>query len=223
MSQSEALLDFSGYDDLAERRREHAGSQGTGGKTKRMSRERKQSVFDGIGRLTSLILPLIVVTLAAPPALAQTASRRSSDRAAQRKGAAADFGALAKRADEAREANSPDEAAALYLRALRLKPGWKEGWWRAGAIFYERDRYADAREAFIKLVAIDRKFGPALAMLGLCEFRLRQYEPALIHLRQGNLLGMGENSELRMVARYHEAILHNRFEQFELAYDVMAP
>jgi len=171
----------------------------------------------------SLTLPLLVMILAAAPAAAQTAPRGSSDRAGQRKGAAANFDSLAKRADEARQANRPDEATTLYLRALRLNPAWKEGWWRAGAIFYERDRYAEAREAFLKLVAIDRKFGPALAMLGLCEFRLRQYEPALIHLRQGNLLGVGENSELRMVARYHEAILHNRFEQFELAYDVMAP
>jgi tetratricopeptide (TPR) repeat protein len=188
-----------------------------------MSKGRKQLVSDGIGRLMSLILPFLVVIPAAPSAVAQTASGKASGRTAQRRGAAADFDSLAKRADEAREANRPDEAAALYIRALRLKPAWKEGWWRAGAIFYERDRYAEAREAFLKFVAIDRKFGPALAMLGLCEFRLRQYEPSLIHLRQGNLLGVGENPELRMVARYHEAILHNRFEQFELAYDVMAP
>ena len=177
----------------------------------------------GIARLMSLTLPLLVVVLAAPLAVAQTASSKATDRTAQRKGAAANFDSLAKRADEAREANRPDEAASLYLRALRLKPTWKEGWWRAGAILYERDRYADAREAFLKFVAIDRKFGPALVMLGLCEFRLRQYEHALIHLRQGNLLGVGENPELRTVARYHEAIVHNHFEQFELAYDVMAP
>jgi tetratricopeptide (TPR) repeat protein len=180
-------------------------------------------VSDGTGWLMSLTLPFLVVILAAPSAVAQTAFRRSSDQTGQPKGAAANFDSLAKRADEAREANRPDEATTLYLRALRLKPAWKEGWWRAGSIFYERDRYAEAREAFLKFVAIDRKFGPALAMLGLCEFQLRQYEPALNHLRQGNLLGVGENPELRMVARYHEAILHNRFEQFELAYDVMAP
>jgi len=171
----------------------------------------------------SLTLLSLVVILAAPPAAAQTSSRRSSDRTAQRKSATANFDAIAKRADEAREANRLEEASALYLQALRLKPAWKEGWWYVGAMFYERDRYADAREAFLKFVEIDRKFGPALAMLGLCEYRLRQYEPALIHLRQGNLLGVGENPELRMVARYHEAILHNRFGEFELAYDVISP
>ncbi len=183
----------------------------------------RQSVTDRIGWLIGLALPLLVVILAAPPALAQPSSRKAPNRTAPRKSAPASFDALAKHADEAREADRLDEAAPLYLQALRLKPAWKEGWWRAGSIFYERDRYAEAREAFLKYVAIDRKFGPALAMLGLCEFRLGQYEPALIHLRQGNQLGVGENPELRMVTRYHEAILHNRFEQFELAYDVMAP
>jgi tetratricopeptide (TPR) repeat protein len=176
--------------------------------------------------LMSLTLPLLFVALAASHPLrnvgAQTSSRRSSDRTAQRKSAATNFDALARRADEAREANRLEEASALYLQALRLKPAWKEGWWYVGAMFYERDRYAEAREAFLKFVAVDPKFGPALAMLGLCEFQLRQYEPALIHLRQGNLLGVGDNSALRLVSRYHEAILHNRFEEFELAYDVMS-
>src|SRR5262245_34247721 len=146
-----------------------------------MSRGQKKSVSDGIGCLISLTLLSLVMILAAPLALAQTASRRSSDRSAPRKSAAANFDALAKRADEAREANRLEEASALYLQALRLKPSWKEGWWYVGAMFYERDRYAEAREAFLKFVAVDPKFGPALAMLGLCEFQLRQYEPALIH------------------------------------------
>jgi tetratricopeptide (TPR) repeat protein len=160
--------------------------------------------------------------MAAPMADAQTSSRKSSGRTATRKGASPNFDALAGRADEAREANRLEEASSLYLQALRLKPEWKEGWWRLGAMFYERDRYAEAREAFLKLVAVDPKFGAALAMLGLCEFRLGQYEPALIHLRRGNLLGVGDNPELRMVTRYHEAILHNRFEQFAMAYDVIS-
>src|SRR5262245_36286846 len=87
------------------------------GKQKRMSRAQKQSVSDGVGRLMSLTLLSLGVILAAPPALAQTASRRSSDRTAPRKSAAANFDALAKRADEAREANRLEDASALYLQA----------------------------------------------------------------------------------------------------------
>ncbi|MBO0857706.1 MAG: tetratricopeptide repeat protein [Chloracidobacterium sp.] len=176
--------------------------------------------------LTSLALPLLIIILAASHPLrtvgAQTPAKRPSGQTAHRKSPASSFDALTKRANEAREADRLEEASALYLKALRLKPAWKEGWWRVGAMYYERDRYLEAREAFLKFVAIDQKFGPALAMLGLCEFQLRQYEPALIHLRQGNLLGVGDNQELRLVTRYHEAILHNRFEEFELAYDVMS-
>jgi len=176
---------------------------------------------ENFGRLMRLAIPLLAVILIAPGAVAQTTSRKSSNRAAPRKSSAAKFDALAKAADEAREANRLEEASGLYIQGLSLKPSWKEGWWYVGAMFYERDRYAEARDAFIKFVAIDRKFGPALAMLGLCEFQLRQYEPALVHLRQGNLLGVGDNLELRLVTRYHEVILHNRFGNFELAYDVM--
>src|SRR5262245_21811916 len=141
----------------------------------------RQSVSDRIELLRIWALPLLVVILAAPPALAHTGTRKTPGRTATGKSAAANFDALSKSADAAREANRLEEASALYLQALRLKPAWKEGWWYVGAMFYERDRHAEAREAFLKFVAVDPKFGPALAMLGLCEFQLRQYEPALIH------------------------------------------
>ena len=57
--------------------------------------------------------------------------------------------------------------------------------------------------------------------MGLCQFQLKEYEAALDSLRRGNRLGLGNNEELSLVARYHEAILYNRFEQFELAYDAL--
>jgi predicted Zn-dependent protease len=132
------------------------------------------------------------------------------------------FDALAKRASAAREANRLEEAIALYLQALKLKPKWNEGWWYVGSLFYERDQYAEARDAFQNLAAIDSKFTPAWSMMGLCEFRLKEYEAALKHLRHGNSAGLGGNDELRRVARFHEAILLNRFAQFELAYDVLS-
>jgi tetratricopeptide (TPR) repeat protein len=149
-------------------------------------------------------------------------SRSESSQPASSANSAAKFDQLTKQAGQAREANRLEESVALYLQALRIKPKWKEGWWYVGAMLYERDQYPGARDAFLRFVAIDQQFGPALALLGLCEFQLRQYEPSLAHLRAGNLLGVGENKELRRVTHYHEAILHNRFEQYELAYDVMS-
>jgi tetratricopeptide (TPR) repeat protein len=151
----------------------------------------------------------------------KTTSKPADSAPAASASANARFEQLIQQGAQAREANRLEEATTLYLQALRIKPKWKEGWWYVGAMLYERDRYADARDAFLQFVSIDQQFGPALALLGLCEFQLRQYEPALVHLMQGNRLGVGENKELWRVTRYHEAILHNRFEQFELAYDVM--
>jgi len=107
------------------------------------------------------------------------------------------------------------------LQALKLRPKWSEGWWYIGSMFYERDRYREGRDAFRNLAAADPKFGPAWTVLGLCEFQLNEYDAALKHLRHGNSFGFGENQEVRRVARYHEAILLNRSENFELAYDTL--
>ena len=95
------------------------------------------------------------------------------------KSANARFDALAKRASAAREADRLEEAIALYLQALKLKPKWSEGWWYVGSMFYERDQYAEARDAFQNLAVVDPKFPPAWSMMGLCEFRLKEYEAAL--------------------------------------------
>jgi tetratricopeptide (TPR) repeat protein len=170
-------------------------------------------------RLLSVAFCLLFAAL---PAFAQT--KRPANRKAVGKTAAVSpqFKKLAQQASAAREADRLEEAIALYLQALKLNPKWNEGWWYAGSMFYERDRYAEARGAFNNLAAIDPKFGPAWSMMGLCEFQLKEYEAALKHLRHGNGFGLGGNDELRRVARFHEAVLLNRFAQFELAYDALS-
>lgn len=173
-------------------------------------------LFAGLLLVMCVATPMVSAQTKRPSrAGKQTASTNSSQTLSGK------FDQLIQRASQAREANHLDEATALYLQALRIKPNWKEGWWYVGAMAYERDHHAEARDAFLKFVSIDQKFGPALVMLGLCEFQLREYEPALAHLRRGNQLGVGDNKELRLVSRYHEAILLSRYEQFELAYDTL--
>ncbi|MFN0124657.1 MAG: tetratricopeptide repeat protein [Blastocatellia bacterium] len=127
---------------------------------------------------------------------------------------------LQRQAHAARAADKLDEAIALYVRALKAQPRRKEGWWFPGTLSYEQDRYLDGRNAFRSLLALDQRFGPAFSLLGLCEFQLREYEQALLHLRRGNDMDPGDNEELRRVARFHEAMLHAKFEQFEMAHDV---
>src|SRR5262245_6787768 len=132
-----------------------------------------------------------------------------------------EYDQLVKRADEAREATRLAEAVDLYLKALQIRPEWAEGWWYAGTILYENDRYADARDAFRKLVALEPKRAHAWGMLGLCEFQTRDYERALASLQRGRTLGLTDNHEIESVVRYHTALLYNRFEQFEVAFEIL--
>src|SRR5947209_5618432 len=70
-------------------------------------------------------------------------------------GPAGDFDRIAKEAAAAREQNRVDDALQLYKQAVKLKPGWNEGWWWLGALQYDLDRYPDARDAFKKFIALD--------------------------------------------------------------------
>lgn len=166
-----------------------------------------------------------LIFLAASLSLAQTPGRSTRGRSAPAKTppaqAQASFETLVKRATEAREAGRLNEAVPLYLQALQQRPQWPEGWWYVGTIFYEGDRYAEARDAFRNLVALDPKQGPVWAMLGLCEFQTREYDRAIISLQRGRLLGLAGNQHLESVVRYHTALLYIRLEQFEVAFDIL--
>jgi tetratricopeptide (TPR) repeat protein len=131
------------------------------------------------------------------------------------------FDQAARLGDEERNANRLDDALAHYAQALKLRPKWPEGWWYVGAILYEKDRYAEARDALRNAVELDPKKGPAWGLLGLCEFQTREYERAGNSMLRGRALGFGGNPELTAVVTYHAALLYIRFEQFEVAYDAL--
>jgi tetratricopeptide (TPR) repeat protein len=152
-------------------------------------------------------LPLIAVLLVC----SVTASAQSTS----------EFDRFVKLADEARLAERFDDAISLYGQALKVKPKWSEGWWYIGAIFYQRDLYPQARDAFQNLVALEPERGPAWAMLGLCQFQIAEYEQSAFALQKARTLGVGDSSELAGVVRYHIALLYVRFEYFESAYDVL--
>lgn len=152
---------------------------------------------------------LVAVTLSS---FAQAAKRRSSSAA---------FEQLTKRADAARQADKPDEAIKLYQQALQQNPRWIDGWWALGTMFYQLDRYGEGRAAFQRLVRLEPKGGVGWAFVGLCEYQLKNYQNALASLQRARVLGLGNNLEIASVARYHLGLLHNRFEQFELAFVVL--
>jgi tetratricopeptide (TPR) repeat protein len=130
------------------------------------------------------------------------------------------FAQAVKLGDEAREAGRLDEAVGHYAKALKVQPKWADGWWYIGAIFYEKDNFADARDALRNVVALEPSRGPAWGLLGLCEFQTREFDRAGNSMLRARALGMG-NPELEAVVRYHAALLYIRYEQFEVAYDVL--
>jgi tetratricopeptide (TPR) repeat protein len=136
--------------------------------------------------------------------------------------AEAEFERFVKQADEARLAARLDDAISLYGKALNIKPKWPDGWWYVGAIFYEKDSYPQARDAFQNLVALEPQRASAWAMLGLCLFQTGEYERAATSLQRGKSLGVNDNPELAGVALYHIALLYIHFEYFENAFDTLA-
>lgn len=128
-----------------------------------------------------------------------------------------EFKRLAAEANAARESGRLDEAAELYRRALRESPRWDEGWWYLATLLYERDRYAEAAEAFARVAELQPKVGGPLAMLALCEFKLGRYDESFGHIQQARRVGVVENPELVRVLRYHEALLLVLRGDFEIA------
>ena len=173
-----------------------------------------------VGLLLALSVPAHAQPARRPAAKRQTTEKtKPSTQTAQ---ANAEFDRIAKRADEAREALRLGEALELYVKALQTRPNWAEGWWYAGTILYDNDRYAEARDAFRNLVALETKRAHAWAMLGLCEFQTREYDRAVTSLQRGRSLGLADNREIESVARYHTALLYIRFEQFEVAFEILS-
>ena len=130
------------------------------------------------------------------------------------------FDAVAKKAVAAKEAGRYDDAIQLYRQSLKLKPAWLEGRFVLGTLLYDHDRYEEARDEFRKIAEADAKNGLVAALTGLCEFRLRNYERALRVLQAARALGI-PSDEVMSAASFHAAILLNRFEQYESAFEIL--
>jgi tetratricopeptide (TPR) repeat protein len=140
-------------------------------------------------------------------------------------GAAADrgFAALSARADAARDAERLDEAAALYRKALALRPSWKDGWWSLGTILYDQNAHAEAARAFGRFLSLDPKHGTAHLMLALCEYQLGQDDRALKNIRAAKDLGIANDAQLPRVLSYHEGMLLLRKGRYEEAIGALKP
>jgi len=106
-------------------------------------------------------------------------------------------------------------------RILKANPSSQECWWELGTLYYQQDRYPECRDAFKQLSKLAPKGGPAWTMLGLCEFGAKQFDVALLHLRQGQDLRVG-NDSIDTVAKLHLAELYTHAGNFETALGILA-
>jgi tetratricopeptide (TPR) repeat protein len=131
------------------------------------------------------------------------------------------FQSLSQQAEAARDARQMDKALTLYQRALKLKPGWDEGWWNLGSIAYDLDRYAECAPAFRRLAALKADSAPAWTMSGLCEYKLHRYDAAIESLTHAETLKFAEPPELARAGRLHLALVLTKTGSFERAITVL--
>jgi tetratricopeptide (TPR) repeat protein len=129
----------------------------------------------------------------------------------------------ARLADSARRSGRLDEATALYQRGLQVRPDWQEGWRQLGTTEYMRSRFPEAITALRQSVVLDSKQPDTWTLLGLCEFQIKDYKNARIHLDRGYALGFSGNAAAVRFSRYHLALLRNLDGDFDGAINLLIP
>jgi len=117
------------------------------------------------------------------------------------------FGSLSSAALAAKKAGRAEQSIELYRRALAENPGWTEGWESLGILLADRTEYARAREAFQNLVELQPKSGDAWALLGLCEFRMGEYDLAVGQMEKARTFKFADDTLFRLVYYYTAAVM----------------
>jgi len=171
------------------------------------------------------IVPLLVFALCAiapseslPQVLAALPIRGAVNEQASRSTGNESFEKLAARAQAALNAERIPEAIRLYEHATKLRPNWSEGWWHLGTLFFDAQRFGEARDAFAHFVATERKQpGPGFGMLGLSEFQLTHYAEAQAALEKSIKLGVGTDPAFVREVLIHDGILNAESGKPEIA------
>jgi tetratricopeptide (TPR) repeat protein len=132
-----------------------------------------------------------------------------------------DIDALQRLAQQEGESGKTAEAIRDYQRALKLRPGWKEGWWNLGALQYSANQFAEARDTLQQVVEFAPDLGVAWSLLGLSEFEIKDFTDSQIHLEKALSLGIRDDAEVERVSSYHLGLLLVRMGKFERASDLL--
>lgn len=125
------------------------------------------------------------------------------------------FAQLVQSAENARELGRNDDAIQLFRRALSQQPDSEEALWYLGTLLYEKEQYADARDVLRQFITLRGDAAPGWALLGLCEFQLREYPRALDHLQRAMKQGIGDRKDLAKSVLYDLVVLLTRFERYD--------
>src|SRR5882762_1774178 len=96
------------------------------------------------------------------------------------------------------------------------------GAWGFAMQAYEEKRYPDAITALKIFVRDQPDFGSAWAVLGLCEFEMKDYKSALLHLERGQEFGLRGGAESVQLARYRLATLLTKNGEYEKSRELLA-
>jgi len=107
----------------------------------------------------------------------------------------------------ARTGDAPEDARQHWNRAMRE---------------YTAGQYPAAVADLKAWLAVTPEDGTGWALLGLCEFELKDFDNALIHLDRGAKLGLSASPESISLARYTYGILLVHAGRFEQAAEVLA-
>jgi tetratricopeptide (TPR) repeat protein len=128
---------------------------------------------------------------------------------------AGSFDEVAAQAAAAREQGDIQHAIELYRQGLQLNAKWADGWWFLGSLHYGADEYTAARDALTHFIELTPDAGPALALRGLCEFEIGEYDQSLSDIQHGISLGAANRPRNETILRYHEALLLAHKGNFE--------
>lgn len=133
-----------------------------------------------------------------------------------------DFDDFSRRAAAALDVH-PADAAALYRKALAIRPDWAEGWLYMGASLYQLGRFAESRDALRKGVELVPQKGTPWAFLGLAEYELGNYKEALAGILRGESIGLADKPAFVTAVHYHAALIYLRFSDFAGAMEQLRP
>lgn len=95
----------------------------------------------------------------------------------------------------------PDEAAVEYRQAIRLDPRLAAAYRNLGFLEWNRNRLAQARQAFLSALSLDPRDSHTLFDLGQVELQQGRYEEAFLHFNESGLPWPDDpNSLLRIAA-----------------------